>query len=161
VTGAPTQAQAPNRAYYGQPARSAWNMAWLGNLADAVEISVQRLTSALAEAVGYQKALLLMLPVGLLLRPLLALMRSVPQAPLLRIVCVLIVAIGIAAGPWVGTRAGLVLLPIYVLGWTCALSDLRRMEAAELARKRLVRAGRLARKTLTVFRAELTPDRRN
>jgi hypothetical protein len=136
-------------------------MAWLGSLADAVEVCVQRVTSTLAEAVGYQTALLLMLPVGLLLRPLLALMRSVPQSRLLRIVCVLIVTIGIAAGPWVGTRAGLVLLAIYVLGWTCALSDLHRMEAAELARRRLVRAGRFARQTLAVFRAELTPDRRN
>ena len=160
MTGAPTQARAPNRAY-GQPARSAWSMAWLGSLADAVDGSVQRLTSALAEAVGYQTALLLMLPVGLLLRPLVALMRSIPQSRLLCIVCVLIVAMGIAAGPWVGTRAGLVLLPIYVLGWTCALSELRRMEAAELSRRRLVRAGRLARKTLAVLRAELTPDRRN
>jgi hypothetical protein len=102
-----------------------------------------------------------MLPIGLMLQPLLALTRSVQNSWWVRCIFLLVLGAGIVAGPLVGTRAGLVLIPIYVLGWTCSLRSLYSAEAAEIARARLARAGRSVRDRFTLLRPRLTPDQRN
>jgi hypothetical protein len=130
-------------------------------LADIVEHSLQRLANALAGVIGWEATLVIMLPVVLMLRPLMALSRTAQRSWLLRGVCLAVVAFGIAAGPSVGPRAGLVLLPIYILGWACALDAFRTLQAGEGARRRLARVGRRILGQLMPLRAELTADRRN
>jgi hypothetical protein len=142
-------------------ARPARSLHWLGDAADALERSLQDLASTLARLVGCQAGLLLMLPIGLMLRPLLSLTRSVQDSWWVRCIFVVVLGAGIAAGPLVGTRAGLVLIPIYVLGWTCSLESLYRAETAEVARARLARAGRIVRDRFTLLRPRVTPDQRN
>ena len=158
MAGVPTAGQAFTAARYTRAARDGF---WLGAAADAVELSLQRLASTLAGVLGCQAALLLMLPVALMLRPLLSLMRSVQHSWSLRAICLLVVCVAIVAGPLFGTRAGLVLVPIYVLGWTCTLKSLSTAEAAEFARARLARAGRMVRDRFVPLRAHVTRDQRN
>jgi hypothetical protein len=162
MAGVPTIEHASTRAQSERNARPAPGTAWLGGLADTVDVGQQRLARKLAALVGSEAGLLLMLPILLMLRPVLALARSLQHSRLLLLACLLIVLGGIVAGPSVGTRFGLILVPIYVLGWVCALNNLRAQEAVELARIRLARAGRLLRRKLVPMGApHVTPDRRN
>jgi hypothetical protein len=161
VAGVPTAGQVFTSAQYTRAARSARDLAWLGAAADTVELCLQRLASMLAGMLGCQAALLCMLPVMLMVRPLLSLMRSVPHSWSLQAICVLVLCVAIVAGPLFGTRAGLVLLAIYVLGWTCTLKSLYTAESAEFARARLARAGRMLRDRFTPVRPQVTRDRRN
>lgn len=161
MAGIPTAEHASTAALYTRAARFARDLSWLGAAADAVELYLQRLASTLAAVIGCQATLLVMLPVSLMLRPLLSLMRSVQHSRALRAVCLLVLCVGIAAGPLFGTRAGLVLVPIYVLGWACTLNSLHTVEAAEYARAQLARAGRRIRDKFVPLRAHVTPDQRN
>jgi hypothetical protein len=162
VVGASTVERASTTIRCVHAARSAWGMRWLATLADVLDAGMQSLAARLAEIVGGQLALLIMLPVVLMLRPMLALARAVQHSWVPRVVCLTVLAAGIVAGPFVGTRAGLVLIPLYVLGWTCTLTSLRAYEAADLARTRLVSAGRRLRKKLVILPpARVTEDRSN
>jgi hypothetical protein len=110
---------------------------------------------------GCQAALLVMLPIMLMLRPVVSLMRSMEHSWWLTGGCLLVLALGAAGGPLVGTRAGLVLVPMYVIGWACALGNLSSAESADLTRARLARAGRRLRDRFMPLRPHLTPDQRN
>jgi hypothetical protein len=136
-----------------------WRVAWLDRLADAVEGALEGAASRLAERVGWPAALLLLLPVTLMLRPMIALARAVQRSRILGALVVMILAVGVAAGPAVGTRAGLFLVPIYALGWMCALKSVSTAETADIAREHLHEAGRQLRRKLVPFHVHSAPDR--
>ena len=143
------------------PGPAVSRVAWLAAVADAIDSLMQRVATGLAGLLGWPAALVFMLPVVLLVRPPVAILRSAERSWTVRLLCLLIVFAAIFAGPSVGTRAGLLLLAVYVLGWVCAIKTFRAIERSRGARRRVAHASLALLEMLVSPRVHLSPDQRN